>query len=198
METWTEAQWVEVENLIDSCEEIGEALREARAARARLQAQERLLSDLCAATGRLLATLGGRYVTGMDPSKATIRVACTASSDRNVQDTFPAHGAQQGTPQPQGPALHADPVRPSRSTRRPRPGTPRAQSRTLLPGPDFDGAEMRRRRRERKVTQTALARAVGVSGPYISQIESGTHRPSPELARKLERFLAIINLAKVP
>jgi transcriptional regulator with XRE-family HTH domain len=51
--------------------------------------------------------------------------------------------------------------------------------------PKAFGVLVGRYREDRKLTQAALAEAVGVSRPYLTQIENGTRLPSDEVMEKL-------------
>jgi putative transcriptional regulator len=51
------------------------------------------------------------------------------------------------------------------------------------------GTELRRRRRERELTQAQLADKVGVSRQTINYIEQGTYCPSTKLALQLARAM---------
>jgi transcriptional regulator with XRE-family HTH domain len=53
------------------------------------------------------------------------------------------------------------------------------------------GQEFRRARRERLLTQVAVARALGVSQSYVAQIEAGRNYPSPALASRISELLGI-------
>jgi transcriptional regulator with XRE-family HTH domain len=53
------------------------------------------------------------------------------------------------------------------------------------------GQEFRRARRERLLTQVAVARALGVSQSYVAQIEAGRNYPSPALASRIAELLGI-------
>ena len=53
------------------------------------------------------------------------------------------------------------------------------------------GYEFRQARRERHLTQVALAKALGVSQSYIAQIEAGRNRPSPALASRIAKLLGL-------
>jgi transcriptional regulator with XRE-family HTH domain len=55
----------------------------------------------------------------------------------------------------------------------------------FLPG----GPEFRRRRRERELSQAALAALLGVDGSLISRIERGQRRLHPELALRMLKVL---------
>ena len=46
-------------------------------------------------------------------------------------------------------------------------------------------------RRERNLTKSELARLIGCSRQFISQIESGQRKPSREMSRKLARALRV-------
>ena len=54
-----------------------------------------------------------------------------------------------------------------------------------------DPKEVRRLRERRGWHQKDLARAAGLSKPYISQLESGTRVPSPMVAAALARALEV-------
>ncbi|KJS36558.1 MAG: hypothetical protein VR74_11965 [Hyphomonas sp. BRH_c22] len=41
-------------------------------------------------------------------------------------------------------------------------------------------------RKSRGISQSELGEAAGLAGPYISQIESGARRPSPDAAKRIE------------
>lgn len=47
------------------------------------------------------------------------------------------------------------------------------------------GAFLGRKRQEQGLTQTALARAAGISRPYLTQIENGQRMPSEDVVQKL-------------
>jgi len=53
------------------------------------------------------------------------------------------------------------------------------------------GDELRRARRQRQLTQVALARALGVSQSYIAQMEAGRNFPSPALASRIAELVGL-------
>lgn len=53
------------------------------------------------------------------------------------------------------------------------------------------GQEFRRARRERLLTQVAVARALEVSQSYVAQIEAGRNYPSPALASRIAELLGV-------
>jgi len=53
------------------------------------------------------------------------------------------------------------------------------------------GAEFRRARRERQLTQVAVAKSLGVSQSYVAQIEAGRNHPSPALAERIADLLGL-------
>jgi transcriptional regulator with XRE-family HTH domain len=53
------------------------------------------------------------------------------------------------------------------------------------------GLEFRRARRERHLTQVAVAAALGVSQSYIAQIEGGRNYPSPAVASRITQLLGL-------
>ena len=53
------------------------------------------------------------------------------------------------------------------------------------------GTALRRRRVDRGLSATALARAVGISNGHLSDIERGRRNPSPGLLRRLEDVLEL-------
>jgi DNA-binding XRE family transcriptional regulator len=57
------------------------------------------------------------------------------------------------------------------------------------PQPTVEGATIRQTRQERGWSQEALAHALGISVPYLSQIETGKRVPSPKLTRKLVTWI---------
>jgi transcriptional regulator with XRE-family HTH domain len=50
------------------------------------------------------------------------------------------------------------------------------------------GAWLRRRRQEENLTLRELAEKLGVTHPYLSQVENGVATPGEELARKAARL----------
>jgi transcriptional regulator with XRE-family HTH domain len=52
------------------------------------------------------------------------------------------------------------------------------------------GERLRLARVSRDVTQAQLAKAAGVTTAFICRIESEQKNPSPEVARKIEKYLA--------
>ena len=53
------------------------------------------------------------------------------------------------------------------------------------------GVRLRRARRDKKLTQTALAKALGVSQSYVAQLESGEAHPAAALAARIKDLLGI-------
>ena len=53
------------------------------------------------------------------------------------------------------------------------------------------GQEFRRARRERQLTQVAVARTLGVSQSYVAQIEAGRNYPAPALASRIAELLGV-------
>jgi transcriptional regulator with XRE-family HTH domain len=53
------------------------------------------------------------------------------------------------------------------------------------------GFEFRRARRERQLTQVAVAKSLGVSQSYVAQIEAGRNYPSPALALRISELLGL-------
>lgn len=53
------------------------------------------------------------------------------------------------------------------------------------------GAEMAKLRKEKKLTQAELAQVLGISQRMVAACEAGKRRPSPELARKIEKELGL-------
>lgn len=79
------------------------------------------------------------------------------------------------------PAPIALPV--TRRQRRARLKLPSAEQR-------IDGDALRRARMERKLSQEELARLLGISASYLSQVENGRRMPSEGVARKIRTWLA--------
>lgn len=71
-----------------------------------------------------------------------------------------------------------------RQQRKKRRGVPSSTA-----GQGVDGAAVRRARAEWAWRQEVLARHLGISSPYLSQIETGKRVPSATLARKLQTWL---------
>ncbi|MFQ5974601.1 MAG: helix-turn-helix domain-containing protein, partial [Alphaproteobacteria bacterium] len=57
------------------------------------------------------------------------------------------------------------------------------------PAETLDGARVRRTRVERSWSQATLARHLGVSASYLSQIETGKRHPSATVAAKLTAWV---------
>jgi transcriptional regulator with XRE-family HTH domain len=53
------------------------------------------------------------------------------------------------------------------------------------------GDQFRKARRDRQLTQVAVAKALGVSQSYIAQIEAGRNFPSPTLALRIAEILGL-------
>src|SRR5579863_10108066 len=53
------------------------------------------------------------------------------------------------------------------------------------------GQEFRRARRERQLTQVAIAKTLGVSQSYVAQIEAGRNYPAPALASRIAELLGV-------
>jgi transcriptional regulator with XRE-family HTH domain len=53
------------------------------------------------------------------------------------------------------------------------------------------GVRFRRARRERQLTQVALAKALGVSQSYVAQIETARNYPSPALGERISELLGL-------
>ena len=58
-----------------------------------------------------------------------------------------------------------------------------------MPLHDHFCANLRRRRLELKLTQQELAEVMGVSRPYVSQVEAGDHTPTLDVVEKFAKAL---------
>ena len=67
--------------------------------------------------------------------------------------------------------------------RRARRSKPRAEEQPI------SGVEIRQARTTRNWHQTTLAKHLGISSPYLSQIETGAREPSPKLAKAIGEWL---------
>lgn len=54
------------------------------------------------------------------------------------------------------------------------------------------GETLRRRREEKRITLRAMAEALGVSAPFLSDVEHGRRRLSEEHARKADSLLGLL------
>lgn len=71
----------------------------------------------------------------------------------------------------------------------PRPRRGGRQSKPPTPSQRIDGAAIRRARADRGWKQATLARHLGVSTPYLSQLETGKRLPSKALRAKIDTWL---------
>lgn len=83
------------------------------------------------------------------------------------------------------PALPALPAASTASRPLPPPARPRTPRRAAT----VEGVTIRQARQERGWSQEALAHALDISVPYLSQIETGKRVPSPKLTHKLHAWL---------
>jgi integrase/recombinase XerD len=83
--------------------------------------------------------------------------------------------------------LHA---RPNESSSRFVQDSPSNGTAAAAPPERYIGERVREARRARGVSVTELAKELGVSAPYVYQLESGWSKPSREVVEKLENWLA--------
>jgi WhiB family redox-sensing transcriptional regulator len=63
--------------------------------------------------------------------------------------------------------------------------------RLLVTSAERLGRQVQSARRERGVTSTQLAAALGIQRTYLSEIENGRRQPGPATAMRLRRFLGV-------